>query len=213
MLKIEGKPIPEKITTTLLLIILTIIYPHLGWTQSQEAPKAFQKFIVYKDKGSFNRFTMSGFMPSGKCEQMDDAWITDCHEGKSCIKAYFDRDCSILSGGDGWAGVYWLHPANNWGDKKGSNLTGAAKLTFWAKGENGDEVLTFQMGGVGMRRDHPDTTNVKTELITLTKDWKQYSIDLKDRDLSNISGGFAWVGSAKQNQQNITFYLDDIAYE
>ena len=26
-------------------------------------------------------------------------------------------------------------------------------------------------------------------------------------------GGFAWVGSAKNNQQNITFYLGNIAYE
>ena len=38
--------------------------------------------------------------------------------------------------GAGWAGIYWQHPANNWGDRDGGyNLNGASKLMFKARGE------------------------------------------------------------------------------
>ncbi|MDE1921411.1 MAG: hypothetical protein KGJ09_05865 [Candidatus Omnitrophica bacterium] len=174
--------------------------------------KAFKKFYVYKDKGYLNHFEASGFMPDGRCVALDDAWTKNCGGRESCIKADFDRDCSAL--GTGWAGVFWLSPANNWGDEKGGyNLTGAKKLVFWARGEKGGEVVTFKMGGVGMGHQYPDSDSASSGPITLTKDWKKYSIDLAGKDLSYISGGFAWVGRVKENQSNITFYLADIYYE
>lgn len=196
-----------------LLFVLTICVSLVASISQAQEVKEFKKFTVYKDKPSFNHYVISGFMPYGKCAEMDDAWVENCHEGKSCIKGVFNKDCATIGGGDGWAGVYWLQPANNWGEKKGYNLTGAQKLTFWARGEKGGEVLTFKMGGVGMGRKYPDTDAATTELITLTKDWKQYTIDLKGKNLANIVGGFAWIGSAKNNMQNITFYLDEIYYE
>ncbi|MBI4309610.1 MAG: hypothetical protein HY591_04690 [Candidatus Omnitrophica bacterium] len=183
----------------------------LAHAQASPQNKGFQKFIVYQDKPSANHYVISGFMPNGKCAEMNDVWVDNCQEGRSCIKGVFNRDCATL--GMGWAGVYWLQPANNWGDQKGFDLTGAKRLVFWAKGEKGGEVLIFKMGGVGLGRQFPDTDAVATEPVTLFKDWKEYSIDLKDKKLSNIAGGFAWVGSAKDNPQNITFYLDNIHYE
>jgi hypothetical protein len=174
--------------------------------------KSFERFYVYKDKGYLNHYAASGFMPDGQCVSIDDAWRDDCNGNESCIKAVFDRDCSAL--GIGWAGVYWLYPANNWGDDKdGHNLTGAKKLTFWARGQKGGEVVTFKMGGVGMGHQYPDSDGASSDPITLTKEWKKYSIDLTGKDLSRISGGFAWVGSVKDNQRPITFYLADIYYE
>ena len=92
--------------------------------------KPFKPFIVYQDKGSPNRFIPSGYMPTGECLKMDDAWRDNCHESKSCIKVDYDIACS--SKGRHWVGIYWLHPADNWGDRKGGyNLTGAKKLVFW----------------------------------------------------------------------------------
>ena len=171
----------------------------------------FEKFIVYQDKPSANKYIPSGFMPDGKCVAIDDAWQKDCQEGRSCIKAEFDRDCATFH--MVWAGVYWLHPANNWGDDKGGyDLTGAQKLTFWARGEKGGEVLVFKMGGVGVGRQYPDSDVVATDPITLTQDWKEYSIDLKGKNMSHITGGFSWIGNAKDNPQKATFYLDNIYY-
>jgi len=34
-----------------------------------------------------------------------------------------------MAQGAGWSGIYWQHPANNWGDKKGGySLVGAKSL-------------------------------------------------------------------------------------
>lgn len=97
------------------------------------SPKKFEKLYVYKDKGSINHFVASGFMPDGNCVAVNDAWTDNCNGNRSCIQSKFDRDCTAT--GTGWAGVYWLAPANNWGDAKGGfNLTGAEKLDFWARG-------------------------------------------------------------------------------
>src|ERR1039458_9088616 len=164
--------------------------------------KKFEKFYVYKDKPSPGHFAASGFMPDGRCVEINDAWTENCNESRSCIQLKFNRDCTAT--GTGWAGIFWLEPANNWGDVKGGfNLTGAKKLVFSAKGEKGGEVVTFKMGGVGMGHSYPDSDSAASAPITLTNDWKEYSIDLSDKDLTHIIGGFAWVGTAKENQNNI----------
>ena len=51
-------------------------------------------------------------------------------------------------GAVGWAGVYWLSPANNWGDKPPKQMRGASKVTFWAAGQKGGEIVEFKAGGV-----------------------------------------------------------------
>lgn len=191
------------------LIAAAILLPFLG-TMAQAAP--FEKLLVYQDKPSANHFVASGFMPDGKCVSVNDVWLENCHEGRSCIKAEYKRDCSTL--GSGWAGLYWLNPANNWGDNKGGiDLTGAARLVFWARAEKAGSVITFKMGGIGVGHTYPDTDAASSEPITLTQDWKEYSIDLTGKNLSRISGGFAFVGTAKENQSDAVFYLDDIYYE
>lgn len=176
---------------------------------------AFDKVYVYKDKGWLNAYAASGYMPDGKCVSLNDAWVQNCgKDNESCIQNQFDRDCSTVESGTGWAGIFWLNPANNWGDSKGGlNLKGAKQLVFWARGEKGGEVVTFKMGGVGMGHQYPDSDGASSDPITLTKDWKQYTIDLSGKDLSQIAGGFAWVATAKENQSNITFYLANIYYE
>ena len=179
---------------------------------SSSAPiKTFEKFYVYKDKPTPGHFAASGFMPDGKCVTINDVWVDNCDGSRSCIQMKFDRDCTATS--TGWAGIYWLEPANNWGDVKGGyNLTGAKKLVFSAKGEKGGEIITFKMGGIGMGHQYPDSDSASSEPIVLAKDWKEYSIDLTGKDLSHIIGGFAWVGTAKENQSNVTFYVKDIYY-
>jgi hypothetical protein len=115
--------------------------------------------------------------------------------------------------GAGWAGIYWQDPPNNWGNAKGGyDLTGAKKLTFYAKGEKGGEVVAeFKIGG--MRGEYSDSTSVSIGPVTLTPEWKQYEIDLKNEDLSLVIGGFSFVISAMENPNGATFYLDEIIFE
>ena len=112
-----------------------------------------------------------------------------------------------------WAGVYWLNPANNWGRRKGGyNLSGAKKLTFWARGEKGGEqIQEFTIGGI--EGDYPDSDKIIIGPVILSHEWKQYTMDLTGRDVSFISGGFAWTTEAAVNPAGCTFYLDEIRFE
>lgn len=172
----------------------------------------FKPFPVYTDKGSRdNHYIPSGFMPDGNCLTFKDRWTKDCHSGTTCIKIVYDVSCSLK--GQQWAGIYWLNPANNWGKQKGGyNLTGATKLKFWAKGEKGGErIKEFKIGGVSS--DYPDSDSAVIGEVILTPEWKEYSIDLRGKDLSYISGGFSWTTNVDVNPEECTFYLDDIGYE
>lgn len=201
-----------------VFLILFILVPAAVHSQDSDIPledqnKPFKPFIVYRDKGSLNSFIPSGYMPTGECLKMDDGWTTDCQEGKSCIKVNYDVACSLK--GRHWAGIYWLHPADNWGDKKGGyNLTGAKKLIFWARGENGGEKISeFRIGGVGQNREYPDSDTASIGPVILSKQWKEYEIDLRGKDLSYISGGFAWIANVDDNPSSCAFYLDNIYYQ
>lgn len=198
-----------------LILAPTVLLFAAGIALAQETtePKPFKPFVVYGDKSTQNRFTPSGYMPNGECILMNDSWTENCQEGKSCIKVVYDVVCSAKS--RQWAGVYWLNPADNWGDRKGGyNLTGATKLTFWARGEKGGEVIAeFKIGGVGVSREYPDSDTAAIGPVILSKEWRQYSIDLHGKDLSYISGGFAWVANVESNPDACTFFLDDIRFE
>lgn len=173
---------------------------------------AFHPFYVYSDKsGRGNHYIPSGFMPDGKCLTFNDIVTTNCYSGQSCIQITYDVGCS--QNGQKWGGIYWLSPANNWGNTKGGfNLTGAEKLTFWARGEKGGEqIQEFIVGGI--TGNFADTDKMVMGPVILSNEWRQYTVDLRGKDLSYISGGFAWSTSVDVNRENVTFYLDEIKFE
>jgi len=177
-----------------------------------EEKSSFEPFWVYQDKGSRgNHYIPSGFMPDGKCLAFNDAWRKECFEGSTCIKIVYDVECS--QEGQKWVGIYWMNPANNWGARKGGfNLEGAEKLTFSAKGENGGErIEEFKIGGIS--GDFPDTDSAVIGPVILTDEWREYTIDLRGKDLSYISGGFSWSTNVDVNPDGCTFYMDNIRYE
>ncbi|MEW5894727.1 MAG: hypothetical protein AB1650_03050 [Candidatus Omnitrophota bacterium] len=181
-------------------------------SSQKEVQSAFTPFIVYQDKGTReNHFVPSGFMPDGKCLKLDDSWDKDCRDGKTCMKVIYDTECSEKD--QQWAGIFWLNPANNWGSRKGGfNLEGASKLTFWARGDKGGErVEEFGIGGIS--GNYPDSDSVIIGPVILDKEWRQYTIDLRGKDLSYISGGFSWTTNTKANPEKCIFYLDSIQYE
>jgi hypothetical protein len=179
---------------------------------SESKSPAFNPFYVFSDKGSRdNHYVPSGFMPNGQCITFNDMWTEGCHGGKTCVKIEYDVECSRHD--QKWAGIYWLNPANNWGNKKGGfNLTGAEKLTFWARGEKGGEQIEeFTIGGITGK--FPDTDIAVIGPVILTPEWREYTIDLRGKDLAYISGGFAWSTNAEVNQDDCVFYLDNIQFE
>jgi hypothetical protein len=127
-------------------------------------------------------------------------------EGRPCYKVTYKP------GNKAWAGVYWLYPPDNWGDKPGRSIRGARRITFWAVGAKGGEIVEFKAGGVTGKR-YNDSFEVGIGSVALTAAWRQYVIELRGTDLSSVIGGFAWVATAASNPGGLTFYLDDIRYE
>lgn len=166
-------------------------------------------FVVYREQGPGNHYVPSGRMGDTSDISLSYASKENPHAGVTCIEVMYS---AALSQGAGWAGIYWQNPPNNWGAQPGGyDLSGANKLSFWAKGENGDEIVEFKMGGI--MGSCGDTDQASTGPIQLTADWQQYTIDVSMLDLSHIIGGFMFAISSMENPEGATFYLDDIVYE
>ena len=88
-------------------------------------------------------------------------------------------------------------------------LRAVNRLTFWARGERGGEVVEFRVGAV----DVLPSPGRSLGKVTLTSTWEQYEIDLANVDLTNAIGLFAWIATDMHNPQGAVFYLDDIQFE
>ena len=163
-------------------------------------------FVVYDEADRRARaYIASGYMGNTAAIKMDESCTDQPHAGKTCIKVQYTAR-------DSWGGVVWQDPPNDWGDRPGgANLSGASRLTFWARGEKGGEKVTFICGLIKSDKPYHDTALTQIPDVILTSDWKQYAIDLKGKDLTRIKTGFAWTLAA--SGQPITFYLDDIRFE
>lgn len=178
---------------------------------NKKSASSFKEFSIYVDDASKeNHFIPSGWMGDVGDLKYDQACSESPKKGKTCIKLSYSAKMTQSAG---WVGIFWQQPANNWGDKKGGyDLTGATKLTFWAKGaKGGEKIAEFKMGGI--TGEYPDSDSASIESIVLTKEWKEYTIDLKGKDLSYVIGGFCFAISKKDNPNGCTFYLDNIAYK
>ena len=169
-------------------------------------------FYVYSDSRSANNhFIPAGWMPNAgtaKDLKFEGSSKEDPYLGDTCIKIQY-KDVS----GNLWAGIYWQNPANNWGNvDAGYDLSKATKLTFWARGEKGGEKIEeFKVGGLTGEYSDSDVSNIGP--VVLNKEWTQYTIDLKGKDMSYIFGGFCWATNIDGNPNGATFYLDEIKYE
>ncbi len=170
------------------------------------AKKAHLPFVVYDESDRRGvSYVPSGYMGNTAAIKMEEGCTDNPHTGKTCIRVQY-------SARDNWGGVVWQDPANDWGDQPGgANLTGASRLTFWARGEKGGEKVTFICGLIKSDKPYHDTALTSIPDVILTSGWKQYTIDLKGKDLTRIKTGFAWTLAAAG--EPITFYLDDIEFE
>lgn len=135
--------------------------------------------------------------------QLDDQWKENCHSGASCLRIVYQPAAK------GWAGVYWQSPDGNWGDQPGRKIEGATKLVFWARGQNGGELIQFKSGGMRGKK-YEDSYEKIHEPVALTTDWREFEIPLKGMDTTSVIGAFSWT--VKTNVP-LTFYLDGICFQ
>ena len=200
---------------TFVILALGLFFVSLGFAQEEaaeeEVAQELESFAIYLDRGAReNHYIPSGHMGDYGDIKLNTQSLSDPHSGKTCIEFVYSAK---KSQGQGWSGVYWQFPADNWGNKKGGyDLTGMTKLTFWARGyKGGERIEEVKIGGIN--GTYPDSDIAVAGPIILTKKWQQYTIDLSGKDLSYISGGFCWATNLDANPNGATFYLDDIRYE
>ncbi|MFN3168833.1 MAG: hypothetical protein ACE37H_17405 [Phycisphaeraceae bacterium] len=160
---------------------------------------------VYAEGGQVVPWTPAGYMGNTAEIKVDLGHVKNPKNGVSCIKLSYQAE-------DEWAGVVWQDPINDWGDQQGGyDLSGATALEFWARGEDGGEVVTFGFGLLGPDKKYPDSGKGELKEVRLTKDWRLYRIELDAGvDLKRIKTGFYW--SLAGQGRAVTFYLDDIRY-
>jgi len=129
-------------------------------------------------------------------------------QGKSCEKYTFSP-----FGAEGYAGVYYQYPPNNWGTQAGKDLSAYNKITFYVCSPDAAKV-NFIAGGVSDETmEYKDSFKGVTGYQQLPANWEKVEIDLRNRDLSSVIGGFAWVADRDSNQKTINFYIADVQYE
>jgi outer membrane protein OmpA-like peptidoglycan-associated protein len=179
------------------------------------ARKTTLPFIVFGDDPK----KTTPYIPSGYMGDSDSLKLFSAYESAPLASGGQGRTSYRITysgrGSEGWAGIYWLAPANNWGTVKGAgyNLTEATRVTFWIRGEKGGERLSeVSVGGIASG-SYPDSDRASIGPLTLSDKWEQYAIDLRGKDLRHIIGGFAFSIKREDNVRGARFYLDEIVYE
>ena len=168
---------------------------------------------VYRE-GNNNEGIWSGFMG-----QYDGISLTIHDERKTAENPHSGHYCLKISGEttETWAGIFVQQlggqPDIAWdyGEGIGADLTGAEKLTFWAKSDNPG---WFQFGyGYTNQYGYPVESSGATKWCELTTSWQKFEIDLSNKDMSHINGLFKFVYEKNVSPSQFALYLDDIQYE
>jgi hypothetical protein len=185
-----------------LIAILTLVATFFFLTRQKQ-----KDFVVYDDQDV--NYIPSGWMGDFRSIEYDPKFSKNPKSGIYCQKWIYKGGGSNL-----WVGVVWQHPQNNWGDVDGGlNLGKFTKIKFWARGEKGGEQIDkFKVGAITGGK-YSDSDSAFIGPIILSKEWKEYTIDLKGKNMSYIIGGFSWTANEEANPGGCTFYLDDIRYE
>lgn len=146
-------------------------------------------------------FITSGWMGDIQSLDVNSTFSDNCYSNPNCIKIIWMPSDKME-----WVGLSWQYPANNWGDKPGCNLRGARAISFWAKGENGNENIRV------FANRNKKGFSTESGVISLSKDWNNYTVDLQNKDLSNVSNAFGFFAEKKDNPNGVTFYLDSIEF-
>lgn len=177
----------------------------------KKSPATDSNFYVYSDKGArTNHFAPSGWMGDYSDLKIEDGSTDSPADGRTAVKWTYSAKGSQ---GANWAGVFYQQPPNNWGDKPGGyDLTGFKRLTFWARGAaGGEKIAEFKVGGI--TGEHGDSDAETIGPIELTKTWKKYTIELAEKNLANVVGGFCWSASRDDNPNGFALFLDEIRFE
>ncbi|MDD5065796.1 MAG: hypothetical protein PHF84_01990 [bacterium] len=167
-------------------------------------------FYVYTDAPSrLNLGILSGWMGDLRNLKIDKFCTKNPNSGKSSMRVSYQV---ITKTENKAVGVYMQQsPISDLVTLKGGyDMTRATSISFYARGENGNEVIEFKM--VKAREQNLLSSSKASRKITLSKEWRKYELDLRNLEYKDISGGLGFVIHTEDNREGAIFYLDDIAY-
>ena len=203
-----------RVRTLLILSLIVIVLGTLGCLADSDTSADTSNSTQNNAKS----LSDLGFAPCGWMGDTDNIVFDDTFqsmdsrsdETESIIRIEYKPNSTDK---DKWAGIYWLLPECNWGDDPGIDITNFSTLSFKVKGDKGGEKMEFKVGGIEGKYFDSISPAKTTDLLILTNEWKKYSIDLKNNDLSHVLGGFCWVTKSQDNQNGCILYLKEIVYE
>lgn len=170
-----------------------------------KAKPATLPLVVFAETDTLPNYVPTGWMGNTKSIRLDPKCSDRPQQGEVCLRCEYAAT-------DGWGGVVWQSPANDWGDVPGGfDLSGASKLTFWARGEKGGETVSFSFGALADPKPFPDSAKASLEGVTLTPEWQHFEIPVLGKDLTRIKTGFIWTVAGTATPS--VFYLDSIRWE
>lgn len=142
-----------------------------------------------------------------------------CQGRAGCVQFIYRR-------GGLWGGIMWWPPVcgpdgepSSWANAKydrcgvdvgaAGGLRSVERLTFFARGERGGEVVEFKVGAGDVRPSPARSTG----RVVLQTQWAKYEIDLRGVDLKGAAALFTWVAADASNADVVTFYLDEVRFE
>ncbi|MDR3689311.1 MAG: glycoside hydrolase family 2 TIM barrel-domain containing protein [Fimbriimonas sp.] len=162
-------------------------------------------YSIYSGTNGTQGYIPSGWMGNAGAMKIDMASTANPHSGDKCIRWDY-------TAGDSWGAIAWQSPEGDWGDKPGGfDLTGAKKLTLWARGQNGGEKVSFGVGIIKNDKKYADTAIVDGGKVELTQEWRKFTVDLSGKNLSRIKTGLLMTIGGQG--QGVTVYISDIQFE
>ena len=196
---------------TLFLIVLFMIGLFLSQAYSKEVYVNASRFpfYVYDDDNS----SLNSFYPLRMLGDYRHIHMTyNCNEvkftGNTSIKISYSPFKRKIAN---WAGIFWqntLAVIKNL--EAGYDLKGAKKLTFYARGSDGSELVEFRIGCEDV--PNRDSFMTRSGVIRLSRYWKKYTMIVENEDLSSVLNGFGVIFNAGENPKGCTIYLDKIYY-
>lgn len=184
---------------------VTLHIADIVWSQSTEGlpelpPAAGEPLPVVVD----DHWAPSGYMGDGATPGGIE--VGECPERGSADAVGLCRAYTWNPGREGWAGIYWQYPENNWGMAPGLQVAqGATEVSFWAWGALGGEVVTF---GAGI--PDVDGFGVERPQVVLEAVPTRYTIDLTAVTYDEVVGAFKWVTA--DAAAPVTFFIDDLTW-
>jgi len=139
--------------------------------------------------------------------QIYENYIDDTKHCEFCTRVMY------IPGGQGVS-------AFSFRDDTGYDLTGAKRAKFFIMGEQGGESISFKVAGKVMKGNGVADKLFKnmrfeseTENIVLDKEWKVVEIDLRGKDLRNITDPLGFEVKKGKDLQPVIFYLKQIVFD